>query len=136
MNLAQSKPYIIGALVVFICGYTVGHYYSPEKIKEVIKEVKVTDTKKTTIIDKTVTPDGTTKERTVVKEVVHQNENKDSVKIEKVKSNWKVSALAGINKDRTPVYGASIEKNIIGPVNLGIWGTTSSEVGAVVSYEF
>jgi hypothetical protein len=59
---------------------------------------------------------------------------------ERERPNWKVSALVGFDlATRSPVYGGKIERRILGPLSLGVWGTTSGglpTVGISATLEF
>lgn len=115
-----------------------------------IADTKIADTKATDkdIHDKittttTKTPDGG--------ETITQTETKDTVtKTEETKDTdshvvttitaapkVNLAGLAGIDfSKKTPVYGASISKQLLGPVTLGVWGLTNSTIGVSIGLEF
>jgi hypothetical protein len=48
-----------------------------------------------------------------------------------------LSVLAGIDLSRqTPVYGASVNKQLLGPITIGLFGLTNGTIGASVGLNF
>lgn len=159
MTLLQ-KSLIILALCAF--SYGLGRYLTPEKvvtkevevIKEVIKEVvkENTNIKKNTQtkIVETTYPDGKYIKETYILDqdtVVIEKDTTVSIdkevtkQIEKIIENSKpqygVAAGAGYNFDvAKPVYVVQAERRILGPLFLGVYGTTNREAGALLKMEF
>jgi hypothetical protein len=132
-----------------------------EVIKEVIKEVKIKDEKKKeTVKRKTKTvikeyPDGRkiteiyevtedtifveTQEivdlRKQIEDLKKQNESKIIIS---QKPQWKFQGLAGVEITRPtkPIYGLGVERRIIGPIFMGVYGKSNSEAGVSLSLEF
>lgn len=137
------------ALAILIAagvGYGFGRYVQPAKVEikkeEVIKEVETTK-KDIVIVEKeTHLPDGTVikEKKTEDKstEVVKKEEKtKESTVTTNEKPQWKVQALAGLELGTVgPVYGAGVERRILGPFFAGVYGKTNKEVGASLSFEF
>lgn len=48
---------------------------------------------------------------------------------------WRVSGLVGLSRQDL-VYGASIERRVLGPVHAGVWGLSSGAVGLSVGFDF
>lgn len=96
-------------------------------------EVKVVEVEKQVVVVQTVT---------VREEVVKEK------LVEPVKAQWHVGVLAGIQPQFLPTpavgpfaFGAEVERRIIGPVFLGVWGTgntslSNMQVGAKLGLEF
>lgn len=128
------------------------------EIKEVVKYVKVTST----VTEREITttkPDGTT---VVEKEKTRTNENtqvdssrntnsttdtkveaKVDTKTVRIQRDWRVGGTVGVDfSNPFPssfgdlVYGASVERRIIGPIYLGVWGNTGKQGGISVGVEF
>lgn len=126
----------------------------------VVKEVekKSTENKKNTVttITETTKPDGT-KTRTIV------IRNKDDIKVvdntkvdEKTnttsdtksstvttydRGKWSVEALASVSKPRltnlgTVSYGLEVDRKIIGPISVGVFGLTDQTYGATLGISF
>jgi len=132
-----------------------------EVVKEVIKEIKIKDEKKKESVKrKTKTiikeyPDGQkiteiyevtedtifieTQEivdlRKQIEDLKKQNETKIIIS---QKSQWKFQGLVGteIRRPTEPIYGLGVERRIIGPIFIGIYGKSNTEAGVSVSLEF
>lgn len=152
------KYKILIVTVVLVGTFALGRYTVPEKIKietkvvEVVKEVKVTDTKqdahKHTVITEVSLPSGEKKKTTEIvydsskerdSHTVIDDTKKESSTETVVKGDSKVSIslLGGLKLDnRTPVYGASISKPVLGPLTIGIWGLSDSSCGASIGVTF
>jgi len=135
-------------LVLLGLGVAIGRFLTPEKVEvvkeEVVKEVEVVK-KDVVYVEKKITrPDGTVEEERRVEdrtetEKRRDQESRESKIVQNAKPQWKVSGLVG-TKDWTnissPVYGISVERRIAGPIFVGAWGTTGSNVGISVGLEF
>jgi len=160
----STKVKVAIVATALIVSFAFGRYLTPVKVKvetktvEVIKtvKVKVKDTakqkRKESLITEITYPDGR-KER-VIKVVENDDEHtttdtavnseKDlskttSKEVVKNSSRLNVSALGGVDFSKgyaQPVFGASVTKDIIGPVSIGIWGLSNGSVGASVGVSF
>jgi hypothetical protein len=106
---------------------TIDHVVTQDHIVTVVKEVDRPDgTKEIT----------TTKDDNSVKKdtSISQSEDKKAV----VQPNWMVSGGVGLNFDGTMdrVYQLNVQRRILGPVFVGAYGTTKSEVGLSIGFEF
>ena len=135
----NTKMLLGVGLVLLALGIGAGRYTAPE----CGKQETTTDTKKEiknieeTVIEVT-TPDGTTTKTTkkIDKTVTTDTHQKELI-TETKRPNYRASALIGYNFNSfLPVYGAAIEKRIIGNISVGVWGTTDRSVGASLSLEF
>jgi len=141
-NLAITVP------VIILASFMVGRYTVPTKtitkteIQVVTKTVEVdktaTQVDKDVIVTETDKPDGTkVKETQYVDRVntettdIKNSQTKSDSKSETIttneKYNWNVAALAGVNSeqslfDKQIGYGAIVQRRIIGPFYLGVWG--------------
>ena len=109
--------------------------YSPESNK-IVKQTEIKNIEETVI--EVTTPDGTTTKTTkkIDKTVTTDTHQKELI-TETKRPNYRASALIGYNFNSfLPVYGAAIEKRIIGNISVGVWGTTDRSVGASLSLEF
>lgn len=139
------------AVAVLLTTFTAGRY-SAQSAKVATKiDTTVTEDKKstqdkhkqtTTITEKK--PDGTTKTVTKVTEDTETKKDTttDSVShtqqvVTPVKSSLNISALAGLDlSGRLPVYGVSINKQVLGPVTLGAYGLTNGVIGVSIGLNF
>lgn len=57
--------------------------------------------------------------------------------VERVRPQWRIGALGGVDfRTRNLIYGAHIERRILGPLSLGAWGLSSGAGGLSLSLEF
>lgn len=135
--------YIISAVFVFLVGFFSARHTSPERIVtkevEVVKTVVQKDTK--TIIKKVKSPDGTVTTEIVKedKSNINQNTSKNKETIVNNEKQWKATLFTSFEAIARPSeasYAASIERRIVGPIFVGVWGSTQGNGGVSVSVEF
>jgi hypothetical protein len=128
MNSLLSK---IG-IAFFLIGtaFAIGRYTAPVKVEE-----KQVITKETEYITREIAkPDGTIVKETIKKDTATKDTQKT---VDNKKPDYKVSVIPQYNfSDKKMVYGASVEKRIVGPFFVGIYADTNSNVGASISMEF
>lgn len=49
---------------------------------------------------------------------------------------WLLQGMVGLDKGLSTVYTVSLSKRVLGPVYLGIWGSTQQSLGASVGIQF
>ena len=134
----STRNYIILLVILCVCSFAGGRYLTPPKVtiqeKIVTKEVVVVKHTDTVVIKK---PDGTvittTKEDSTTKE---DTKVKDSITIDTRRSKINISALAGTGFPLSPVYGIAANKELIGPVTVGIWGLSNLTAGISLGLNF
>jgi len=142
----QVKTLIISALLLLGVGYGVGRYLQPAEvkieIKEVIKEVEVENRNVVTIIREIERPDGTREieTRIVDKTTIEKDRTASRSEVKTVralKPQWKVGAMVGQSDFLRggTIYGAQVERRILGPFFLGVWGNTNKSAGLSISME-
>jgi hypothetical protein len=125
-------------LRLFLAGLAIGSagawYLLPKPSVQTDTQVKVEYRVRT--VERTVTrPDGTTEtikqiDDTTVKNVL----NSTTVY---AKPNWQIGVSAGGEVlDFRPVYGAMVQRRIIGPIFAGAYARTNAEIGLLVTMEF
>jgi hypothetical protein len=142
----STKYRIIGIILLIAIAFAVGRYLTPTKIVTKTNTITVNhdiihDHVTTVVVTKEL-PNGekdtttTTTDNTVVDDKTNANAS-TSTTISNVKPQWKVQALAGLNGNNitVPVYGADIERRIIGPISAGLYGNSNKEVGLSISLE-
>lgn len=158
----STRNKLIGIAIIIAVSYAFGRYTAPEKIKIVTKisdtvqqstdKDKDLDTHKETKTTEVKHPDGTTETTTDVTEDTHVNtDNKTASSDTKVSetdkevtkstSHLTLSALAGVQltgvTTASPVvYGAHVTKDILGPINIGVWGLDNRTMGASIGLTF
>lgn len=141
---------VIGA-VALVTAFALGRYSVPAVVTKTTENITSEDTKKvgedkhiktvTTIVElpsgekrtETVTTDESTI-NTVERNVKTESKTSESTS---VRSKYSVSALVGTSTSAlSPVYGVHASKELIGPIQLGVWGTTDGKVGLSVGLSF
>lgn len=118
----------VALLLAFMFG--LGRYTAPAKIEE--KQIVTKETEY--ITREIVKPDGTIVKETIKKDTAIK-ENQTIV--DNKKSDYKVSIIPQYNfADKKMIYGASVEKRIIGNVFAGLYADTNTSVGLTISMEF
>jgi hypothetical protein len=136
------SKYILFVIVIII-SYATGRYMSPEKIKTEVKTVEV-EKVVTKVEHKTVkikeNKDGS-KETIIVTDSragsTTNSRSQDKTKELTVRDKINVSLLAGNSLPiSAPIFGASVQKNFIGPITLGAWVLTNKTGGLSVGLNF
>lgn len=143
-------------IVVGIAGgaFVAGRQSAPEKIKIETKVVEVekkkTETekdksRKTVVVEKT-NPDGSKEKTTTIVEDtnIKRKTEKDATTVADTKTektnktaDWSVDAMVGLDiPSGTPVYGASVKRRILGPINVGVFGLTNGSCGGSIGITF
>ncbi len=161
-----TKQKIIITTVSLAVAFATGRYTVPVKVKTEIKTVEVEKivykekknttrkNNKTTTIVEHKTKDGDDTITTVIKDnddthtvassdtTKNDNKQKDDKKeVVKESGHLTISALAGTNITGIPasqgiIYGGEIQRNLIGPSVIGIWGLSNGTCGASLGLEF
>ncbi len=97
---------------------TVDHEVIKYQVVTVIHEVQAPDGTKT--IDSTTT-DNSEKTTDVVQKTVDAKASEQF--------SWLVAVGSSVNADGVKTYTASVDRRLLGPLTLGVFGTTRSEVG-------
>ena len=133
-------------LVVAATGYGFGRYVQPAKVTvktEIItKEVEhkqnniITDTKEIKKPDGTIEIDTTTEDKSVTNTTTNIDQ-KTVQSVENLKPQWKISGTAGFRVNRVgAVYGVLVERRIIGPIFVGLYGNDDKQGGLTIGLEF
>lgn len=151
-----TKTKAIIAAVALLVAFAAGRWLAPTKVVTEIKTVEIerkeTDEEKkkhqTIIITETKNPDGTvTKVTKIVNNsdtTKHETDDKtkssDTVKtVTYASSRFHLAALGGMDFNPsvpTPVYGAYLSKDILGPISAGVWGLTNKSFGVSLGLSF
>jgi hypothetical protein len=120
--------YISAALLLVALGY----WLAPEK--RIIEEKIVNRDVITKIIEKQL-PDGT-----IITETEILDRSKEKSRIDSIpptKTNIIIRGMAGIDfRSNNIVYGAGIDKRLLGPIWIGAYGHTNGLVGMSLSLSF
>jgi len=137
---------ILIVVALMAISYGVGRYLQPVKevikTETVIKTVTVNHVDTVTVVKEITKPDGTKEKTTTTtdKSKIDTNTDSDtktSIVITNQKPQWKVSALLTTKQGSFgPVYGAMVERRILGPIFAGAFANTDKAVGLTVGLEF
>lgn len=103
------------------------------QVRTVIQDHIVTVTKTITKPDGSSETDSTTTDTSIKKEI-----EKSIAESSKPAYNpqWLISGGASLDLERTPAYQLQVQRAILGPVWVGIWGSTRKEAGINVGVLF
>ncbi len=131
MNNLTLKYKIGGAVAILLVTFALGRYSVNVVTKTHEVETKKPDGTVQTTIDTTI-------------QAVTKNDDKET-QTDKVDqtvtaaktSTVNISLLAGYHYgDTSPLYGASVSKELLGPITIGLFGLTNGTVGASVGVNF
>lgn len=150
----ETKYKVLIGVAVVATSFAAGRYTVPEKVRvetkvvEVEKKVKDTEKNKSkkTVIVKKEKPDGEKEVTTTITE----NTNSSSVTAtdkktdsdstsEKTRAASKltIAPMIGFNvQTGQPVWGASVSRDLFGPVNMGLWGLSNGTCGVSIGISF
>lgn len=146
----------LASLSFLLIGFGVGLFFTPKKVISQSKTVETTNSQiaktenkanKTTKIE-TVKPDGTKvitviEDRSVTTEnkaISSKTEIKEKTKIveNKKQPSWMISGQAGTQLTDPGIrsYGGAIQKRILGPFWVGVYGDSRGNIGGMFSVQF
>lgn len=147
----SNKLFILYAICV-LAAFAAGRYsvQAPEvhtlaAINEEIKQDANKDTQTHQTIVSVKTPDGTTKTTTTIDTTTKDKVDTAIATTTKVDhtvtppkiETLNVSFMAGVDFSRqATVYGASVNKQLLGPITIGLFGLTNGTVGGSVGFQF
>lgn len=142
----RVKYVVLGLAGCLLLGYAIGRYAQPAKVvtktEIVVKTVETVKHDTVTVTKEHQNTDGTKDVVTTItdhdiEQTTKDIKEKDSKVLDSLKPQWKATGLYGYNfHDLRTVYGASVDRRIIGPVFAGVWGNTDRTAGVSVSLEF
>lgn len=149
----QQKTKIILVTLVIVISFAAGRYSSNvnetiDKTKTIDKTANIDTSKNSHKVTNSVTitkPDGSTETTTTT--TTDNNTDKKEVDSSKTVSNTEVvkksapltnlSVIAAVDfQTKTPVYGGSVSRELIGPVTVGAFGLSNGIVGLSIGLNF
>lgn len=155
----STKVKITILAILLMVSFASGRYLTPVKVVTEVKTVEVekkkTDTNeqqnthKETEVKEVVKPDGTKetttkiveddsdKKSTSEKDMVSKETDKTK-EVTKSNNGLSLSALGGVSISGVPntVYGGIVQKPLLGPIGIGVWGLSNGTVGASIGLSF
>lgn len=139
-SLSSSQKMTLAIALAVLVGYAFGRYAQPAKIQiqtqTVVKEVESVKHDTVTVTKEIKEPNGTVETDTVVTDkdvdvTQIQSNTKTTETITNVKPQWFATVGMGMDSGSltsgfTPVYNASVNRRILGPVYFGVWGNEQS----------
>jgi 23S rRNA pseudoU1915 N3-methylase RlmH len=133
----------LGGVIIIVIAFYCGKYSAPERIKteikvvEVEKEVKKSEHKTIKIKQNN---DGS-KETIIISDTNTEEKSKEKTTEEKKEiirnAKTNISLLVGgAYPISGPHYGLSVQRQLIGPITLGAWGTTNNNFGLSIGLNF
>lgn len=136
------RLYLLLALLLLVVGYSLGRYFTPQKVvtETIIKTKTITVVQHDTQTTVTEKPDGTKTTVIVDKSVdtTHQDQTIDKTKVvENNKPDWHIGVdFSPKNPQYEYFYGARVERRILGPMFIGAFGNIDRTLGASIGLEF
>ena len=153
MNIKRIGLLSGSGVILILVGVAIGFHIRPYRLKlwkEVVtvekivkeevtkKDVKTTITKNIDGTEVTVIEDKTTIDSTTSKDSA--TKSKESKTIENKKNDWHIAIDGRVKPFEgnflSPTYGASIDRRVLGPFWLGIYGSTDKSFGARLGMSF
>lgn len=148
----MDKKTVTYIVLLLIVAFFMGRFSAPEKIKIEEKKITVEIEKKSeaaskdfVVISTTIEkPDGTKvtrtkKERKSDTFVTNEIEKKESTSLMKevtLRRGVVVSGIASVTFPLSVAYGVMVQKQVLGPINLGAFGLTNKTFGISAGLEF
>lgn len=136
-TLKRYKLHLIVAITFLIIGILAGNKMTPVETKvetiakEAVKERVVIQTRTVR------SPDGTV--------IIEQKKTKDIDSVSQIETKqesrpagkkWHVSVDASVGRELKPFYGVQVERQLLGPVSVGVRATTEGTIGVVLGLSF
>lgn len=124
---------VVGAAI--LGGFAERAVTNRETAKQSSKETESTDNNITTIIKEHDNVDGSKDKSTTIVDKSKSKEQKQTeslVTTVVASNNWML--WGGVNVQQT--YYAGLNRRILGPVYLGVWGSTAKDVGLSIAVQF
>lgn len=127
------KLMVVGALGCAIAGALVQRRYDGSvetKTQVITKDHTVT------VIKEVTKPDGTITKDTTITDDNTQKAIQKIIDTRGADPQWLVAAGASMNTDLKKIYSLSVDRKIIGPISIGVIGSTASELGLRLGVSF
>ena len=133
-----NKQVALLCIVVAVTSAGVTHFYFPQiqtKTVETTRDVVRTDIQ--TVVHTVQAPNGQIDTTTTIIDHTQKVETSSKTEVKILPKDWLVSGYAGSSIHLEPiVYGAQVQRRILGPLFLGVQGNTKGEVGLTLGMEF
>lgn len=127
------KLIVIGALSCAIAGALIQRHYDGSvetKTQVITKDHTVT------VIKEVKSPDGTVTKDTTITDDNTQKAIQQIIDTRTAVPQWLVAAGVSVNANRVKIYSLSVDRKILGPISIGIIGSTDSELGLRLGVSF
>jgi hypothetical protein len=135
-----GKLLITGAVGCIILGAAADSYFNKGgSIDTKIVEHEVIKYRTITKSHETTNPDGSKTVDTIIIDDGEKQRDIDKHIVEKAAAaspKWLAAASSSLNPGLTRVYSVSLDRRLLGPVTVGVYGSTSKEVGLRIGVMF
>ncbi len=131
MELAPKAMATIALASALIGGYVEHSIQKQSKSTEVITR----DNNIVTVIKEKKNPDGTTETDTTITDHTKESD-KSTIITATPPPNWFINFGTGLTRDIAPVYTLSLSRRVLGPIHIGVWGSTQQSVGVSLGLSF
>lgn len=118
-------------IVAFVAGAVMTYFVLPPKTKTVVEEkivLKEVEKKVDVVVTKTIKPDGTIKEKKVVRSVTQTKEKEESEKKLLLKQNERrFFVYGGVNVFEHNRYAMGLSYQLLGPIHVGAQYVTPAQ---------
>lgn len=137
-----TKNILILSLILAALFFAMGRYsVSQTNTDKKTDEIKDTNTHKQETITEVKKPDGTVTTVTQINVTRETTDKKDSEVITKVALHPKLNisglVAASVHSPLSlPLYGVSVNKEVLGPITMGLFGLTNGALGISIGMDF
>lgn len=129
----MNVPYrvvIVLILISLAAGAYIEHKY--------VGAVKSTDETTTSNNIITKIKEKQNKDGTIEKDItiIDKSKKEEKITVTTMPPSWLIQGGIGLDKGLTTVYTVSLSKRVLGPIYLGIWGSTQQALGASIGLQF
>lgn len=129
------NKFIIGALALGV-GIAGTRYLWPRiEYKHTVQEKEVIRKDIVTVIKEVVRPDGSKETVTEIVDRSKESSTRKETLTKAAQPQWSVGAYTTFN-EKIPTYTVTVDRRILGPFSLGVYGQTNSTFGAGIRLEF
>lgn len=132
------KSVAIAIAITAVVSAAVTRYYFPKlQMQTVEVEKEVVKNNVVTVIKTVKEKDGTEETTTTIVDKTEKKQTDSKTVTVAAKNDWVISASVGTKfDDLKPIYGAQVQRRILGPFYLGAMANTDKTIGLSIGFEF
>lgn len=130
------KIQVLVTIIVTVVGFAVGRY-SIKPQDQTSKSTNTVQQNTHETIVRVKEPGGKTTTTVTIDKNLHAEDVKETAKASQPRLKFNVSGLVGTDiHTLMPVYGVSVNKELLGPITIGVYGLTTGMVGLSIGVNF